>query len=170
MFCHPSGGFEYRGHLQYPAFDLNSLFFKECFIYFWQCWVFFVASYKLSLVAVSWGGYYLVEMCRIPQLLLVPCSFFVFCCWRRGVSRCKPCRAAAKCPKCQPVSLLLLLLLSLLLWQHQLIPWVTRCPLLAFKSSQSHLVHVCAKSLQSCLTLCDPVDCNPPGSCVHGIF
>ena len=23
---------------------------------------------------------------------------------------------------------------------------------------------------QSCLTLCDPVDCRPPGSCVHGIF
>ena len=25
-----------------------------------------------------------------------------------------------------------------------------------------------AKSLQSCLTLCDPVDCSPPGSSVHG--
>ena len=23
---------------------------------------------------------------------------------------------------------------------------------------------------QSCLTLCDPVDCSPPGSLVHGIF
>ena len=23
---------------------------------------------------------------------------------------------------------------------------------------------------QSCLTLCDPTDCNPPGSSVHGIF
>ena len=23
---------------------------------------------------------------------------------------------------------------------------------------------------QSCLTLCDPVDCSPPGSTVHGIF
>ena len=23
---------------------------------------------------------------------------------------------------------------------------------------------------QSCLTLCDPIDCNPPGSSVHGIF
>ena len=22
---------------------------------------------------------------------------------------------------------------------------------------------------QSCLTLCDPMDCSPPGSCVHGI-
>ena len=23
---------------------------------------------------------------------------------------------------------------------------------------------------QSCLTLCDPVDCGPPGSCVRGIL
>ena len=29
---------------------------------------------------------------------------------------------------------------------------------------------VCAKLLQSCPTLCDPVDCNPPGSSVHGIL
>ena len=29
---------------------------------------------------------------------------------------------------------------------------------------------VCAKSLQSCLTLCDPMDCNPPDSSVHGIL
>ena len=27
-----------------------------------------------------------------------------------------------------------------------------------------------AKSLQSCPTLCDPVDCSPPGSSVHGIL
>ena len=27
---------------------------------------------------------------------------------------------------------------------------------------------VCAKSLQSCLTLCDPMDCSPPGSSAHG--
>ena len=25
-----------------------------------------------------------------------------------------------------------------------------------------------AKLLQSCLTLCDPMDCSPPGSSVHG--
>ena len=28
----------------------------------------------------------------------------------------------------------------------------------------------CAKSLQSCLTLCDSVDCSPPGSSIHGIL
>ena len=28
----------------------------------------------------------------------------------------------------------------------------------------------CAKSLQSCLTLCDSMDCSPPGSSLHGIL
>ena len=27
-----------------------------------------------------------------------------------------------------------------------------------------------AKSLQSCPTLCDPMDCSPPGSSIHGVF
>ena len=26
------------------------------------------------------------------------------------------------------------------------------------------------KVCQSCLTLCDPIDCSPPGSSVHGLF
>ena len=30
--------------------------------------------------------------------------------------------------------------------------------------------HVHAKSLQSCATLCNPLDCNPPDSSVHGIL
>ena len=29
---------------------------------------------------------------------------------------------------------------------------------------------VCAKLPQSCSTLCDPMDCSPPGSSVHGIL
>ena len=29
---------------------------------------------------------------------------------------------------------------------------------------------VAAKSLQSCLTLCDPLDCSLSGSSIHGIF
>ena len=29
---------------------------------------------------------------------------------------------------------------------------------------------VYAKSIQSCLTLCDPMDCSPPGSSVHGLL
>ena len=31
-------------------------------------------------------------------------------------------------------------------------------------------VCVCAKLLQLCLTLCNPMDCSPPGSSVHGIL
>ena len=27
-----------------------------------------------------------------------------------------------------------------------------------------------AQSLQSCLTLCNPMDCSPPGSSVHGVL
>ena len=29
---------------------------------------------------------------------------------------------------------------------------------------------VCAKSIQWCLTLCNPMNCSPQGSSVHGIF
>ena len=29
---------------------------------------------------------------------------------------------------------------------------------------------MCAKPLQSYLTLCNPMDCNPPASSVHGIL
>ena len=43
---------------------------------------------------------------------------------------------------------------------------------------EPHLPHIslcsptclCAKSLQSCPTLCDPMDCSPPGFSVHGIL
>ena len=38
------------------------------------------------------------------------------------------------------------------------------------KFTSSGCVHVRAKSLQSCPTLCDPVDCSLPGSSVHGIL
>ena len=31
-------------------------------------------------------------------------------------------------------------------------------------------VCVCAKSLHWWLTLCDPMDCSPPGSSVHGVL
>ena len=32
------------------------------------------------------------------------------------------------------------------------------------------LLCMCAKSLQLCLTLCNPMDCSPPGSSVHGVL
>ena len=30
--------------------------------------------------------------------------------------------------------------------------------------------HLCMSVTQSCLTLCDPMDCSLPGSSVHGIL
>ena len=35
---------------------------------------------------------------------------------------------------------------------------------------QIYAAAVAAKSLQSCPTLCDPIDGSPPGSSVHGTF
>ena len=34
---------------------------------------------------------------------------------------------------------------------------------MSFKESESEVT-------QLCLTLCDPMDCSPPGSSIHGIF
>ena len=38
------------------------------------------------------------------------------------------------------------------------------------QASPLRLLCVCAKLLQSCPTLCDPMDCSLPGSTVHGIL
>ena len=32
------------------------------------------------------------------------------------------------------------------------------------------LTYMCVLVAKLCLTLCDPVDCSPPGSSVHGIL
>ena len=40
----------------------------------------------------------------------------------------------------------------------------------AVASQRDKALNNAAKSLQSCLTLCDPMDCSPPGSSVHGIL
>ena len=39
-----------------------------------------------------------------------------------------------------------------------------------FLSRQHAAAATAAKSLQSCLTLCDPIDGSPPGYTVHGIL
>ena len=39
-----------------------------------------------------------------------------------------------------------------------------------FKTVYTTVCTVCAKSLQLCLTLYDPMGCSPPGSSAHGIF
>ena len=58
-------------------------------------------------------------------------------------------------------------------WEGDIIPQKAdlepfcRVSLLLRECQGSVCVH--AKSLQSCLTLCDTMDCNPSGSSVHGI-
>ena len=46
--------------------------------------------------------------------------------------------------------------------------------ILISRLKNSQVKYVCAcmhvKSLQSCVTLCDSMDCSPPGSSVHGVF
>ena len=46
-------------------------------------------------------------------------------------------------------------------WSGVPLPVLSYCPLFP-------LLLCCAKSLQLCLTLCDPMDCSPPSSSVHG--
>ena len=43
------------------------------------------------------------------------------------------------------------------------------CSVFAIQQSDS-VIYVCAKTLQSCLTLCNPMDYSPPGTSVHGIL
>ena len=49
--------------------------------------------------------------------------------------------------------------------QARILDWVA----ISF-SKDSHAAAVAAKSLQSCLTLCDPTDGSPPGSPVPGVL
>ena len=55
---------------------------------------------------------------------------------------------------------------SFVIW-HWLITLLSPCEIFL---SISLDICVCAKSLQSCLTLGDPMDCSLPGSSVHGIL
>ena len=50
--------------------------------------------------------------------------------------------------------------------------WILNMEDWSWLSSLDYHTHSmnCAVLSQSCPTLCDPVDCSPPGSFVHGIF
>ena len=47
---------------------------------------------------------------------------------------------------------------------------VVQCLTSCFSPKLKLAVCVCAQLLQSCLILCDPIDCSPLGSSVHGIL
>ena len=71
--AHPLGGAVCRDLALYSAFAPGT---SEVAVRFWSFWI------LLLLICSS---------CACMQLLLVPYSFFVFCCLRRHLSRCKLC-------------------------------------------------------------------------------
>ena len=62
------------------------------------------------------------------------------------------------------------------IFESVLMRWMKLEPIIQSEVSQkekhqySILTHAAAKLLQSCPTLCDPMDCSLPGSSIHGIF
>ena len=73
---------------------------------------------------------------------------------------------------CTPASLLhLLVCLKFGRWpQHRWGSVQSRHTMVAVSWHSLPSALYCAQSLQSCLTLCDPMDCSPPGSSVHEIL
>ena len=51
-------------------------------------------------------------------------------------------------------------------WYHM--PYAGHWLLPSIGASGSSVLLCAVLSPQSCLTLCDPMDCSPPGSCIHG--
>ena len=67
----------------------------------------------------------------------------------------------------EPLEREMLIYSSVLAWN---IPWREETGGLQFMWLQESDACMRAKSLQSCSTLCGPMDCSPPGSSVHGIL
>ena len=68
------------------------------------CSQYLVFASSSSEMAVGTFEPFGLEFCSnsaCTQLFLVPYNFFVFCSWKRGVSRCKLCSIAAKDPRSQ---------------------------------------------------------------------
>ena len=57
-------------------------------------------------------------------------------------------------------------------WQEKTLNCHFRCEVWQgpWEYSSAAAAAAAAKLLQSCPTLCDPMDCSPPGSSVQGIF
>ena len=59
-----------------------------------------------------------------------------------------------------------------LTWPLKMLRWNSEGVQVIWTLATQDFLYVCirAKSLQLCLTLCNPMDCSPPGSSVHGIL
>ena len=74
------------GHVQYPAFAPNTLLLPPA-LQKWQLEGVFLVF--LSIICPN---------CACTQLFLVPYSFFVFCCSKRRLSRCRHCSKVSQVP------------------------------------------------------------------------
>ena len=55
-------------------------------------------------------------------------------------------------------------------WQYFIILWLMNSPLYIYTTVSIHSsMNGHSEVTQSCPTLCDPMECSPPGSSVHGI-
>ena len=59
---------------------------------------------------------------------------------------------------------------SFLSEEREIRKYASKCGLGIISLNYGSFLCMCAQSLQSCLTLCDHMDCSPPGSSVHGIL
>ena len=94
-FAHRFGGVVCRGHAQYSDFVLDALLLLPA-LQKWQMgfWSFCIL---LSIICPN---------CACIHLILVPYSFFEFCCSRRRLSSCKHCSKGSQFPACLTLFLL----------------------------------------------------------------
>ena len=131
------------------------------FMYLWLCWV-FAAALGLSLVASSWG-------CSSFQCAGFSCGGF-FCCrtWTLGTQTQQLWRTGLVAPRHVESSQARDRTCFPCIGGWILIHCATREVLLSPSSLLT--AAAAAKSLQSCPTLCDPIDGSPPGSPAPGIL
>lgn len=90
-FVRPSAVLSAGRHEQYSAFAFATHF------------SFVIGASEMAVeffvVFVSFGSEFAPAV--LAQLFLIPYIFFVFCCSRRGVPRCKFCSTASECPRSQ---------------------------------------------------------------------
>ena len=100
-------------------------------------------------------------------LFLVPYSFFVFCCWRRGVSRCKHCSKGFQV--CLNITANFNQILLQILINRFFMIWHLGCLQVKAFGMPCRAVLCQVTSVVSEIFF-DPMDCNPPGSSILGIL
>ena len=86
---HPFDGGERQGHAQCPTIA------PDCPVLLLALQNWWLGFQSLCILLSR-----ICPNCTFTQLFLVPYRFFVFCCWRRHLSRCKPCSRGSQVPAC----------------------------------------------------------------------